>query len=62
VRRVARPVPNPSRPQGWSYWLGRLYTEGDEKLRTCIVAATLEHLFEQKDIREFFPIGKSILY
>ena len=35
-------------------WLGRLYAEGDEKLRTCIVTATLEHLFEQKDIREFF--------
>jgi hypothetical protein len=35
-------------------WLGRLYIEGDEKLRTCIVTATLEHLFEQKDIREFF--------
>lgn len=35
-------------------WLGKLYTEGDEGLRTCIVTATLEHLFEQKDIREFF--------
>jgi hypothetical protein len=35
-------------------WLGRLYAEGDENLRTCIVTATLEHLFEQKDIREFF--------
>jgi hypothetical protein len=39
-------------------WLGRLYTEGDEKLRTCIVTATLEHLFEQKDIREFFADWK----
>ena len=39
-------------------WLGRLYTEGDEKLRTCIVTATLEHLFEQKDIREFFSDWK----
>jgi hypothetical protein len=35
-------------------WLGRLYVEGDESIRTCIVTATLEHLFEQKDIREFF--------
>jgi hypothetical protein len=35
-------------------WLGKLYTEGDEALRTCIVTATLEHLFEQKDIRDFF--------
>jgi hypothetical protein len=35
-------------------WLGRLYAEGDEGIRTCIVTATLEHLFEQQDIREFF--------
>jgi hypothetical protein len=39
-------------------WLGRLYTEGDEPLRTCVVTATLEHLFEQKDIREFFADWK----
>ena len=34
--------------------LARLYREGDEKLRTCIVTATLEHLFEQKSIRKYF--------
>jgi hypothetical protein len=39
-------------------WLGRLYAEGDESIRTCIVNATLEHLFEQKDIREFFSDWK----
>jgi hypothetical protein len=39
-------------------WLGQLYVEGDEALRTCIVTATLEHLFEQKDIREFFSDWK----
>jgi len=39
-------------------WLGRLYDEGDESLRTCIVTATLEHLFEQKDIRDFFSDWK----
>jgi len=39
-------------------WLGRLYLEGDEALRTCIVTATLEHLFEQKSIREFFSDWK----
>jgi hypothetical protein len=39
-------------------WLGRLYTDGDESLRTCLVTATLEHLFEQKDIREFFSDWK----
>ena len=35
-------------------WLGRLYKEGDPEIRTCIVQATLEHLIEQKEIREFF--------
>jgi hypothetical protein len=40
-------------------WLGDLYKEGDEKIRTCIVQATLEHLFEQKDIREFFSDWKN---
>ncbi len=39
-------------------WLGRLYSEGDESLRTCIVTATLEHLFEQTDIRKFFSDWK----
>lgn len=39
-------------------WLGRLYAESDESIRTCIVTATLEHLFEQKDIREFFSDWK----
>jgi hypothetical protein len=40
-------------------WLGRLYVEGDENLRTCIVTATLEHLFEQKSIRDFFADWKT---
>jgi len=35
-------------------WLGKLYKEGDAEIRTCIVQATLEHLFEHKDVREFF--------
>ena len=35
-------------------WLGKLYEEGSQEIRTCIVQATLEHLFEQKDIRKFF--------
>jgi hypothetical protein len=41
------------------HWLGRLYVNGDEVLRTCLVTATLEHLFEQKDIREFFADWKT---
>ncbi|MBZ5721514.1 MAG: hypothetical protein LAO03_14135 [Acidobacteriia bacterium] len=39
-------------------WLGLLYKEGDESMRACIVTATLEHLFEQEDIREFFSDWK----
>ena len=35
-------------------WLGQLYKRGDSELRTCIVHAALEHMFEQKEIREFF--------
>jgi hypothetical protein len=35
-------------------WLGSLYKDGDSDLRTCIVQATLEHLFEQEPIREIF--------
>jgi len=35
-------------------WLGQLYREGDTKIRNCIVQATIEHLFEQEPIREFF--------
>jgi hypothetical protein len=35
-------------------WFSRLYVEGDESVRACLVTSTLEHLFEQKDIRDFF--------
>lgn len=35
-------------------WLGNLYKDGDSDLRTCIVQATLEHLFEQEPIRALF--------
>jgi hypothetical protein len=34
--------------------LGRLYKNGDPQIRTCILQATQEHRFEQKDIRKFF--------
>ena len=46
---VPRPVFNDLK-----VWLGRLYKDGDEEIRTCIVQASLEHLVEQKPIREFF--------
>ena len=35
-------------------WLARLYKESDEDTRACLVTATLEHLVEQKPIREYF--------
>jgi hypothetical protein len=35
-------------------WIANLYKDSDEALRTCIVQATLEHLFERKAIKEFF--------
>jgi hypothetical protein len=35
-------------------WLGRLYKENDADIRLCIVQATLEHLFEQPQIRKLF--------
>jgi hypothetical protein len=35
-------------------WLGNLYKEGNPELQTCIVQATLEHLFEQEPIRALF--------
>lgn len=41
-----------------------LYKNGDEKIRLAIVNGTLEHLFENKKIREFFDDWKkdSLLY
>ncbi|HVB85058.1 MAG TPA: hypothetical protein VNK23_00120 [Candidatus Dormibacteraeota bacterium] len=44
-------------------WLGNLYKNGDADIRTCIVQATLEHLFEQKALRTFFSDwqGDSVL-
>jgi hypothetical protein len=40
-------------------WLGHLYKVGDPDLRIGIVQATLEHLFEQKQIRKFFSGWKN---
>ena len=40
-------------------WLAQLYKAGDSELRTCLINATLEHMFEQKEIREFFSDWKS---
>jgi hypothetical protein len=35
-------------------WLASLYREADEDLRTCLVNATLEHVFGSKEIARFF--------
>ncbi len=38
--------------------LARLYREGDARLRTCIITGALEHLFENRQIRQFFDDWK----
>jgi len=35
-------------------WLADLYRTADDRLRTCIVHASLEHLYERKPIRKYF--------
>jgi hypothetical protein len=35
-------------------WLADVYRAADDKLRTCIVHASLEHLCERKPIRKYF--------
>jgi hypothetical protein len=42
-------------------WLAHLYKANDAEIRTCLVQATLEHLFEQEDIRKFFSDWKDDL-
>ncbi|GAB4373313.1 MAG: hypothetical protein Kow00128_22790 [Deltaproteobacteria bacterium] len=39
-------------------WLGRIYKEGNEEIRTCVITATLEHLFEHKGIAGYFADWK----
>ncbi|MBM4257997.1 MAG: hypothetical protein FJ147_19155 [Deltaproteobacteria bacterium] len=35
-------------------WLAKLYKQGDEKLRVCLITATLEHLFQDRKIAKYF--------
>jgi hypothetical protein len=35
-------------------WLAEQYRVGDEEVRRCIVDATLEHLFENREIADYF--------
>lgn len=40
--------------EDWKIWLAGIYKRGSEQVQTCIVNATLEHLFEQGAFRKFF--------
>jgi len=40
-------------------FLAQLYKNGDDNLRTCIVTATLEHLFERRYISQYFADWKN---
>jgi len=35
-------------------WLAKLYKEGDKDIKECLVTATLEHLFEDLGVLDFF--------
>lgn len=35
-------------------WIASMYRDGNEVVRTCLVNATLEHLFEEADIARYF--------
>ena len=39
-------------------WLAGLYKAGDQDLRTCLITATLEHLFENREIARYFSDWK----
>jgi hypothetical protein len=40
--------------EDWKNWLAENYRRGSEEVRTCIISATLEHLFERGTMRKFF--------
>jgi hypothetical protein len=40
--------------EDWKNWLARIYQQGSDEVRKCIVTATLEHLLEQGVFRQFF--------
>jgi hypothetical protein len=46
------------KPLGIKQMLARLYTTGDAAVRTCLVTATLEHLFEDRPIAKYFEDWK----
>jgi hypothetical protein len=44
--------------KGLKDWLAGLYRAGDSELRRCIETATLEHLFEDREVVAFFSDWK----
>jgi hypothetical protein len=38
----------------WKEWMEKLYRAGDEGIRRAIVDGILEHLFEERELRQFF--------
>lgn len=43
----------------WKKWTEKLYRAGDEAIRRAVVDGILEHLFEEKGVREFFADWKA---
>jgi len=43
----------------WKSWLAEMYKQGDAELRTCLVTATLEHLFELRGMPNYFADWKA---
>ena len=43
----------------WKKWMERLYRAGDEAIKRAIVDGILEHLFEEKELRQFFADWKA---
>jgi hypothetical protein len=43
----------------WKSWLADMYRQADADLRTCLVTATLEHLFEQRGMPKYFADWKA---
>ena len=45
----------------WKKWMEKVYRAGDEGIKRAVVDGILEHLFEEKGLREFFADWKADL-
>ena|SRR5437868_6935623 len=43
----------------WKKWMEKLYRHGDEAIKRAVVDGILEHLFEEKGLRQFFTDWKA---